>query len=169
MTIAPERCSRMIFERMLAGEGGAAQVDAVDVIEGFLGDIHQVGVAAAQADAHVVVQDVERAPATVRLADGRQDVGFLRDVGLTAMASPPSARIIAAVSSTDSIERSAATTRAPSRAKRMAAARPLPNPSPGLCPAPKTTATFPSSLNRGVQPGPCLSDVLTTSPIDLKR
>ena len=40
---------------------------------------------------------------------------------------------------------STATTRAPSRAKRIAVARPLPTVSPGVCPAPMTTAIFPSS------------------------
>ena len=60
-------------------------------------------------------------------------------------ASPPSSRIIATVSSADSRSRSTTRTRAPSRAKRIDVARPLPMVSPGVCPPPTTTATRPAS------------------------
>src|ERR1700730_5248510 len=57
-----------------------------------------------------------------------------------AIALPPSASIIPAVSCAENTLRSTHSTRAPSRAKVSAVARPLPMPSPGLCPAPTTMA-----------------------------
>src|SRR3954447_15853022 len=67
-------------------------------------------------------------------------------------ASNPSATINDAVSSARSSVRSSASTRAPSRAKRRATALPFPMPSPGLWPAPTTTATLPSSRRAEAQP-----------------
>src|SRR5215472_1290470 len=58
--------------------------------------------------------------------------------------SAPSFCAIAAVSSADATTRSTARILAPSWAKRSVVARPLPIPSPGLCPAPTITATLPS-------------------------
>ena len=58
----------------------------------------------------------------------------------TKKASPPSSRIAATVSSPGSSLMSEATTEAPSRANRIALARPIPDP------APVTIATFPFSL-----------------------
>ena len=63
-----------------------------------------------------------------------------------ATAVPPSPSIIACVSRADSRSRSTRNTRAPSRANSIAVARPFPIVSPGVCPAPTTIATFPSSL-----------------------
>src|ERR1700733_7836733 len=58
-----------------------------------------------------------------------------------AIALPPSASIIPAVSCAEDRLRSTHSTKAPSRAKVSAVARPLPMPSPGLWPAPTTMAT----------------------------
>src|SRR5262245_23493742 len=58
-----------------------------------------------------------------------------------AAAVPWPSRIIAAVSSALARLRSTHSTLAPSRPKVSAVARPLPMPSPGLCPAPTTMAT----------------------------
>src|SRR5712692_3205283 len=58
--------------------------------------------------------------------------------------SPPPCLTIDTVSSADARSRSTAMTFAPSCANRSAVARPLPIPSPGLCPAPMTMAVFPS-------------------------
>src|ERR1700730_6380233 len=58
-----------------------------------------------------------------------------------AIALPPSASIIPAVSCAENTLRSTHSTKAPSRAKVRAVARPLPMPSPGLWPAPTTMAT----------------------------
>jgi hypothetical protein len=49
----------------------------------------------------------------------------------------------ATVSSAEARSRSTAITVAPSCAKRITVARPLPSPSPGDCPAPTTMAIFP--------------------------
>src|SRR6185437_4795729 len=57
-----------------------------------------------------------------------------------AAAVPPPAAIISTVSDAEGKLRSTHSTRAPSRAKVMAVARPLPIPSPGLWPAPTTMA-----------------------------
>src|SRR6202041_2036668 len=57
-----------------------------------------------------------------------------------AIALPPSASIILAVSCAEDRLRSTHSTEAPSRAKVSAVARPLPMPSPGLWPAPTTMA-----------------------------
>src|ERR1700730_4356257 len=57
-----------------------------------------------------------------------------------AIALPPSASIIPAVSCAENTLRSTHSTKAPSRAKVSAVARPLPMPSPGLWPAPTTMA-----------------------------
>ena len=48
-------------------------------------------------------------------------------------------------SAAESSRRSTQSTVAPSRANRMAVARPLPMVSPGVCPAPTTTAVLPAS------------------------
>ena len=61
-------------------------------------------------------------------------------------AVPPSPAIIDCVCRADSRSRSTSSTFAPSRANRIAVARPFPIVSPGVCPAPTTIATFPSSL-----------------------
>src|SRR5215470_7210352 len=59
-----------------------------------------------------------------------------------AATSPPALPAIAAVSSADASRLSTASTFAPSSAKRITVARPLPMPSPGDCPAPMTIATL---------------------------
>src|SRR4051812_22129055 len=61
------------------------------------------------------------------------------------VASPPSSRIMATVSSADARSRSTMRTRAPSRANRIDVARPFPMVAPGVCPPPTTTATRPAS------------------------
>src|SRR2546427_791788 len=73
----------------------------------------------------------------------------LQSSGLVTSAShpialPPSASIIATVRAASSTARSTTTTRAPALANRIAAARPLPMPSPAA-PPPVTMATLPSS------------------------
>src|SRR6516162_705502 len=58
--------------------------------------------------------------------------------------SPPDFAASAAVSSAEASSRSTARIFAPSCAKRSTVARPLPIPSPGLCPAPTMTAILPA-------------------------
>src|SRR6202050_1638075 len=72
------------------------------------------------------------------------------------LAVPPSLAIIAAVSSADLRSRSTSRTLAPSRASRIAAARPLPMVSPGVCPAPTTIPTL-SFILICVLPAGCCS------------
>src|SRR5579883_603256 len=67
---------------------------------------------------------------------------FLVTSALKATAVPWLAPIMSTVSCADLRSRSTQTTLAPSRAKVRAVARPLPTPSPGLCPAPTTMATL---------------------------
>src|SRR5437867_5896321 len=61
-------------------------------------------------------------------------------------AVPPSPAIIDCGCRAASRSRSTSSTLAPSRANRIAVARPFPIVSPGVCPAPTMIATFPSSL-----------------------
>src|SRR5881409_2475670 len=70
-----------------------------------------------------------------------------------AVASPPSPRMIPTVSSARSLNWSTHRTRAPSRAKRMAAALPLPRPGP-RDPAPVTIAILPVSRSLMASPRP---------------
>src|ERR1700721_3050778 len=65
---------------------------------------------------------------------------FFVTSALNATAVPPLAAIMSTVSWADARLRSTHSTRAPSRAKVSAVARPLPMPSPGLWPAPTTMA-----------------------------
>ena len=69
-------------QRVLAGDDGAAQVDGVDAVEGGFRDLGRRGIAAGQADADVVVQDVDAAPQLHGLGDGRRKRRLFRDVGL---------------------------------------------------------------------------------------
>ena len=68
-------------DHLLGGENAALQIDGDDAVERLLGDLQQFGVAAGQADADIVVQHVDPAPARLRLRDHRLDVGGFRDVG----------------------------------------------------------------------------------------
>ena len=58
------------------------------------------------------------------------------------------------LASAETRSRSTARIFAPSCAKRSTVARPLPIPSPGLCPAPTTIAIFPARRIIRVQTGP---------------
>ena len=81
--ITPLFCSRMIGITLLAGEDAALEVDRHAAVERLLGDLVELGVAARQRYADIVVQDVDAAPAAHALsATMRLDVGFLGDVGL---------------------------------------------------------------------------------------
>ena len=82
LMIEPDCCLRMIGMHVLAGHDGAAQVDGVDAVEGLLGDLGGRGVAAGQADADVVVQDVDAAPQLHGLVDRGLQRGLFRHVGL---------------------------------------------------------------------------------------
>ncbi len=55
-------------DHVLGGEDAALEVDRDAAVERFFGDIEQFGVAAGQADADIVVQDVDAAPARVGVA-----------------------------------------------------------------------------------------------------
>ena len=82
-------------------------------------------------------------------ANARQSAALVQSPA-THSKEPPSSAISLPVSRAESMSRSASSTRAPSRANRSAAARPVPTVSPGDCPAPTTIPTFPSSLIAGV-------------------
>jgi hypothetical protein len=94
------------------------------------------------------MQNVDAAEAKLRFFHGGGKRRLPGDVGLErrTFAGAARCRTIAAVSSAEAIRLSTASTLAPSCAKRMTVARPLPMPSPGDCPAPMTTATL--SLRR---------------------
>ena len=80
--MAPLFCWRMIGITCLAGEDAALEVDRHAAVERLLGDVEQLGVAAGDADADIVVQDVDAAPAAVRIGHHGLDLGILGDVGL---------------------------------------------------------------------------------------
>ena len=67
---------------MLGGEDAALEVDRHAAVERFFGDVEQFGIAAGEADADIVVQDVDAAPAAMRFSDHGFDVGIPGDVGL---------------------------------------------------------------------------------------
>ena len=67
---------------VLAGHDGAAQVDGGDAVECVLGDLVERRVAAGDAHADIVVQDVDAAPALPRGLDHRRQRRLAGDVGL---------------------------------------------------------------------------------------
>ena len=69
-------------DHVLGGEDAALEVDRDAAVERLLGDVEQFGVAARQADADIVVQDIDAAPAAMRIRHHRLDVGIFGDVGL---------------------------------------------------------------------------------------
>jgi len=67
---------------MLARHDGAAQVDRVDAIKGFFGDVQQGLIASAYADTDIVVENVNSPPLLVRVRDGFGKADFFRDICL---------------------------------------------------------------------------------------
>ena len=67
---------------VLAGHDGAAQVDGTDAVESLFGEVEQWRIAAGDADADIVMQNVDAAPALVRRRYGGGKRRFLSDVGL---------------------------------------------------------------------------------------
>jgi hypothetical protein len=99
--------------------------------------------AAAAADANIVVEEVEPAPAVDGGLGQPFAIGFAGDVAAHRRSDAPSASIISTVRPASPGSRSATTTLAPARASKIAAARPLPIPSPAA-PPPLTIATLPA-------------------------
>src|SRR2546425_1604276 len=106
-----------------------------------LGRVHQ---RLARLDADVVVQHVEPAPAAEASATIASQSALWVTSAAKASAWPFSARMSPTVSSARSFCASTQSTRAPSRAMRIAAALPLPTPGP-RAPAPVTIAILPAS------------------------
>ena len=99
---------------------------------------------AAAADADVVVEEVEAAEAVdARPSTMAWHCASSVRSAWCATAVPPSAAIMATVRSASAGSRSTTSTRVPARASRMAAARPLPMPSPAA-PPPAMMATLPA-------------------------
>ena len=69
-------------DHLFRRQDAALQIDGDDAVERLFGDLQQLGVAAGQADADIVVQHVDPAPARLRLRNHRLDVGDLGHVGL---------------------------------------------------------------------------------------
>ena len=69
-------------QRVLHRHHAAAQIDGADAVEGFLGDLENRRVAAAEAHADIVVQDIDASPAIARRRDHRLQRLLLGDVGL---------------------------------------------------------------------------------------
>jgi len=87
----------------------------------------------------IVEGEIEPAERLQRAGDQRLLRSDIADVGLTASALPPSARISAATCSSRPASRAASTTAAPAAAKALAVAAPIP------LLAPATSATLPSN------------------------
>ena len=66
LTIAPARCRRMIGSACLQAMIVPRRLIAADAVERLLGDLGERLVAAGDADADIVVQDVDAAPALDR-------------------------------------------------------------------------------------------------------
>ena len=83
--MTPERCARIGGKHVLGGHDGAAQVDGGDAVEGGFGEFVKRRVAAGEAQADIVVQDIDAAPTLPRRLDHRLErrlaghVGFERD------------------------------------------------------------------------------------------
>ena len=73
---------------VLAGHDGAAQVDGTDPVESFLRKIEQRGIAAGDADADIVMKNVDAAPAFLRCRYGGGECCFFGDVGFEGDAFP---------------------------------------------------------------------------------
>jgi len=69
-------------DRVFRGKDAALEIDRDAAIDRLLGNVGKLGVAAGEADADIVVQDVDAAPAAVRVGDHGLDLGLLGDVGL---------------------------------------------------------------------------------------
>jgi hypothetical protein len=67
---------------VLAGHDGAAQIDRADAVESLFSEIEQWRIATGDADADVVMQNVNAAPALLRRRYGRGKSRLFRDVGL---------------------------------------------------------------------------------------
>ena len=80
--MAPLFCCTHDRDHVLGGEHAALQIDRHAAVERFLGNVEQFGVAAGQADADIVVQDIDAAPAAHRILHHRLEVGIFGDVGL---------------------------------------------------------------------------------------
>ena len=80
--MAPERCFAHDGNRVLAGHDGAAQIHRHHAIECIFGDFGDLRVAARDADADVVVQDVEPAPPSRTLVHRRRDLRLAGHVRL---------------------------------------------------------------------------------------
>ena len=80
--MAPLFCARHDRDHFLGRQDAALQVDGDNAIEGFLGDRQQLGIAAGEADADIVVQHVDATPARYPVCDHRLDVGGFGHIGL---------------------------------------------------------------------------------------
>ena len=126
-------------QRVLAGHHRAAQIDGDDAVERVLGDLGRRRVAAGDADADVVVQDVDAAPALCAAAIiARACLAASRRPRRHAV--PPSLRdhrrgLLGGGEVAVDGEHPRAFLR-----EAQAVARPLPMPSPGPWPAPTTIA-----------------------------
>ena len=129
---------------ILAGQHHALQVHIQDPVPVLLLHIHHISMAE---DANVVEQDVQPAVAFQGSIHHGLAVGGPGHVGLEDRGLAPSSQIVARVSSADLCTRSTRRTFAPSRAKRIDVALPVPTPCP-LEPAPVTMPTLPSSRPR---------------------
>jgi hypothetical protein len=67
---------------VLAGHDGASQIDSADAVESLLGEVQQRRIAAGDADANILMQNIDAAPVLLRRRYGRGQRRFLSDVGL---------------------------------------------------------------------------------------
>jgi hypothetical protein len=67
---------------VLCRHDGATQIDRTNAVERLFAQLRERGVAATEADADIVMQDVDAAPALDRVRDRGREALFLRDVGL---------------------------------------------------------------------------------------
>ena len=80
--IAPLSCCAHDRQGMFAGHDRAAQVDRDDPVEGFFGNFGDRRIAAGDADADIVVQDVDPAPSFLGRGDDVRQFRFNRDIRL---------------------------------------------------------------------------------------
>ncbi len=79
--MTPERCARIAGEHMLGGHDGAAQVDGGDAVERGFGEFVERRVAAGEAQADIVVQDIDAAPTLPCRLDHRLERRLTGHVG----------------------------------------------------------------------------------------
>src|SRR5262245_13389376 len=145
LTIEPEPCSRIVGNACLADSQALLRLTA-KLRSNASSVSRSAGASPSAMEAPTLLCRTSIRPSLERTVSNR----LVKSSSLVAsawngVAAPDSASINEQVAVAEARSRSTHTTCAPSRASRMAVARPLPMVSPGVWPAPTTIAIFPAT------------------------